>query len=109
VILNFSTGGKKCFPFSFSCNELSLINEKIICVFLFFLVQHVTFAQQTYFNKKKDSSGFSLTDKGVAYLSSLPLKCILQEFPYKTSHTSVTDSDHVLLPKQLHPAFYGCF
>jgi hypothetical protein len=83
--------------------------KTIICVSLFFLVQHFTFAQQSYFTIKKDSSGFSLTDKGVAYLSSLPLKCILQEFPYKTSHTSVTDSDHVLLPKQLHPAFYGCF
>jgi Protein of unknown function (DUF2891) len=58
---------------------------------------------------KKDSSGFELTMKGASHLASLPLKCILQEFPNKTSHTSNTDSDHVLLPKQLHPSFYGCF
>jgi hypothetical protein len=58
---------------------------------------------------KKDSSGFELTLKGASHLASLPLKCILQEFPNKTSHTSNTDSDHVLLPKQLHPSFYGCF
>jgi Protein of unknown function (DUF2891) len=58
---------------------------------------------------KKDSSGFELTIKGASHLASLPLKCILQEFPNKTSHTSNNDSDHVLLPKQLHPSFYGCF
>jgi hypothetical protein len=58
---------------------------------------------------KKDSSGFELTVKGASHLASLPLKCITQEFPNKTSHTSNSDSDHVLLPKQLHPVFYGCF
>ena len=61
------------------------------------------------FTIKKDSSGFELTMKGASHLASLPLKCITQEFPNKTNHTSNTDSDHVLLPKQLHPTFYGCF
>ena len=61
------------------------------------------------FVMKKDSSGFELTMKGASHLASLPLKCITQEFPNKTNHTSNNDSDHVLLPKQLHPAFYGCF
>jgi hypothetical protein len=42
-------------------------------------------------------------------LAHLPLHCINQEFPNKTSHTSDSASDAVLLPSQLHPAFYGCF
>ncbi len=68
------------------------------------------FAQQpALFTVKKDSSGFELTMAGASQLASLPLKCIAQQFPNKTNHTSVTDSDHVLLPRQLHPAFYGCF
>src|SRR5258706_5471576 len=58
---------------------------------------------------KKDSSGFELTIQGASHLASLPLKCMEQEYPNKTSHTSNKDSDHVLLPHQLHPAFYGCF
>lgn len=61
------------------------------------------------FRIRDDSSGYELTKAGATHLALLPLKCIEQEFPNKTNHTSYTDSDHVLLPKQLHPAFYGCF
>ncbi|MBX3242384.1 MAG: DUF2891 domain-containing protein [Chitinophagaceae bacterium] len=58
---------------------------------------------------KKDSSGFILTEKGASLLASLPLKCLDQEYPNKTSHTSASNSDHVMTPRQLHPAFFGCF
>ena len=61
------------------------------------------------FSINNDSTAFELTIKGASHLASLPLKCITQEFPNKTNHTSNADSDHVLMPKQLHPAFYGCF
>jgi hypothetical protein len=66
-------------------------------------------AQSDLFTVKKDSSGFELTQKGASLLASLPLKCLDQEYPNKTSHTSASDSDHVLTPKQIHPAFFGCF
>ncbi|HEY4150803.1 MAG TPA: DUF2891 domain-containing protein [Chitinophagaceae bacterium] len=61
------------------------------------------------FHVKTDSSGFELTTKGASFLAGLPLKCINQEYPNKTGHVSKGDSDQVLTPKQLHPAFYGCF
>lgn len=61
------------------------------------------------FEVNADGQGFHLTIKGASHLASLPLKCIEKEFPNKTNHTSVTDSDHVLLPSVLHPSFYGCF
>ena len=61
------------------------------------------------FTVNKDSTAFTLTPQGAAHLASLPLKCLQQEYPNKTSHTSLKDSDHVMTPKQLHPAFYGCF
>lgn len=41
-------------------------------------------------------------------LAALPLHCIAQEWPNRTSHTSDTSNDHVLLPHELHPSFYGC-
>jgi len=79
-----------------------------ILVFVFWTI--VLEAQnEKLFEVKKDSSGFVLTMSGASHLASLPLKCISQQFPNKTNHTSVSDTDHVLLPQQLHPAFYGCF
>lgn len=56
-----------------------------------------------------DSSGIVLTEAGASHLASLPLKCIQQEYPNKTSHTIVGDGDEKKTPRQLHPAFYGCF
>jgi hypothetical protein len=41
-------------------------------------------------------------------LARLPLHCVSREFPNKTSHLSDSVTDHILLPSQLHPAFYGC-
>src|SRR5688572_18161526 len=79
-------------------------------IFILMLTGTILHAQTSpMFLIKPDSSGFQLTEKGVSHLASLPLKCIEQQFPNKTSHTSNSDSDHVLLPQQLHPAFYGCF
>ena len=64
---------------------------------------------KSFFTVTKDSSAIELTIAGAGYLASLPLKCILQQFPNKTSHTSNNEKDHALLPQQLHPTFYGCF
>lgn len=47
--------------------------------------------------------------QAIAYdMSKLPLKCIHNEYPNKTSHLSDSDSDAVLKPHELHPSFYGC-
>jgi Protein of unknown function (DUF2891) len=67
-------------------------------------------AQIDLYHIKKDSSGFELTQKGASLLASLPLKCIVQQYPNKTSHIVQSDSDQLVSsPKQLHPVFYGCF
>ncbi|MEO6328506.1 MAG: DUF2891 domain-containing protein [Ginsengibacter sp.] len=50
----------------------------------------------------------SLTEESAIKLARLPLHCINTEFPNKTSHTADSMSDAVLLPKELHPTFYGC-
>lgn len=43
-------------------------------------------------------------------LASLPLKCIVQQYPNKTGHVVQSDSDQLSSsPRQLHPVFYGCF
>ncbi len=79
----------------------------LLCLFLF--PYTINGQQVPLYTVSKDSSQFFLTTAGATRLALLPLKCIEQEFPNKTNHTSYRDSDHVLLPRQLHPAFYGCF
>ncbi len=41
-------------------------------------------------------------------LAGLPLKCMQVEYPNKTGQV-LNDSADLGTPKQLHPAFYGCF
>ena len=41
-------------------------------------------------------------------LAALPLKCMQIEFPNKTGQVLISVSD-LGTPKELHPAFYGCF
>jgi hypothetical protein len=54
TILNFSTGGKKCFPFSFSCNELSLINENYhLRLFIFFGAAFHLCTAKLFYNKER--------------------------------------------------------
>lgn len=41
-------------------------------------------------------------------LASLPLKCLQQEYPNKLGQL-LLDASEIKSPKELHPAFYGCF
>lgn len=78
--------------------------------FLLILFSSQLLAQpKKFYTVNKDSTVFSLTAEGASHLASLPLKCLQQEYPNKTSHTSAGDNDHLKTPKQQHPAFYGCF
>lgn len=42
------------------------------------------------------------------HLATLPLKCLQQEYPNKLNQL-LLDSTEIHSPKNLHPAFYGCF
>lgn len=49
-----------------------------------------------------------LTQPQASHFASLALKCIQKEYPNKLDHTN-NDKDDVRSPRDLHPAFYGCF
>ncbi len=51
----------------------------------------------------------SLSKAVAEQLAALPLQCISQEFPNKTSHGADSAVDAKLLPHELHPSFYGCY
>lgn len=50
----------------------------------------------------------ALTADQAAKLIQLPLECIQKEYPYKAGLT-ISGPDDLALPRQHHPAFYGCF
>jgi len=57
----------------------------------------------------KQPAGPELTADTAARLAEMPLRCLHQEYPNKTGHSAESATDAVLTPRQLHPAFYGCF
>ncbi|MEJ7739179.1 MAG: DUF2891 domain-containing protein [Chitinophagaceae bacterium] len=76
---------------------ISAIGVSWIFVYLPVCAQQNSKSHLTMFNREIASK-----------LAALPLSCINKEWPNKTSHTSDSSSDHLLLPHQLHPSFYGC-
>ena len=74
-----------------------------LLILSFLLIPFFVSAQQ-----KKTPSNSLFTEETAAMLASMPLHCIPREWPNKTNHTSDSGTDHVLLPHQLHPSFYGC-
>ena len=59
--------------------------------------------------KNSNAQPLTLNQEIAERLAALPLHCIDQEFPNKTSHSADSASDARMLPSELHPAFYGCF
>jgi len=49
-----------------------------------------------------------LTIEQANHLATLPIKCLQQEYPNKLNQFLI-DGSELLSPKELHPAFYGCF
>jgi hypothetical protein len=74
------------------------------CVFIFLLLP--LFASAQHFIKRENR--YELTVEGASHLAGLPLKCITQQFPYKTGIV-FSDSTLIVEPKNYHPVFYGCF
>lgn len=83
--------------------------KKIGFITTILIFQIAVAQQEKFFTVNADSTTWSLTLVGASHLASLPLKCLLQEYPNKTSHTAISDSDQLMTPRQMHPAFYGCF
>lgn len=50
----------------------------------------------------------TLTMVEAVRLSELPLHCMQNEYPNRLGQT-LNDSTHLRSPRELHPAFYGCF
>jgi hypothetical protein len=62
----------------------------------------------TVAQSKTTSQSSSLTESQASHFARLAMKCVGKEFPNKPEHVMNTRGD-VQSPKDLHPAFYGCY
>lgn len=58
--------------------------------------------------EKKETCPIELTNEKAEFLYHFAYNCIDREYPNKPSHV-MGDSTYLATPRQLHPAFYGCF
>lgn len=84
--------------------------SKLIFAIIFFSSIMTSYSQDfdPDFLKKDSNGNLKLSIKGASHFSSLALKCIHQEFPNKLGHV-MAKTDDWQNPKNLHPAFYGCY
>ena len=75
--------------------------EKMLTVLMVLLLPGFAFGSQMKTNN-------SLTEKQASHFATLALKCVAREYPNKPEHVINTASE-VKSPKELHPAFYGCY
>jgi hypothetical protein len=54
------------------------------------------------------TQSLSLNQQQASHFARLALKCVAKEFPNKPEHV-MNNSRDVQSPKELHPAFYGCY
>jgi hypothetical protein len=50
----------------------------------------------------------ALNEASASHFAKLALNCVGQEYPYKPEHV-LSSADDLKLPKEIHPAFYGCY
>ena len=62
---------------------------------------------QTSLNKKQQTT-FRFDRESASHFAEPALRCIKKEYPNKLSHV-MNDETEVKSPRELHPAFYGCF
>jgi hypothetical protein len=64
--------------------------------------------QATAQPRRVGSPTSSLTESQATHFAGLALKCVAKEYPNKPEHVMNNERD-VQSPKDLHPAFYGCY
>ncbi len=64
--------------------------------------------KDSFMTKKKEVKIPELSLENANKLAALPLHCLSKEFPNKLGQV-LHSTDELARPKELHPAFYGCF
>jgi len=93
---------KCCIP------KISFQNRKSFFFTLLFVYTLVLFSCTPSHNHNLEEETLHLSLSDANRLVALPLSCIQIEYPNKLNQT-LADASYLKGPKDLHPAFYGCF
>lgn len=83
----------------------------VICTVLIFFIASIIFLSEKGIDLTQPPSPISqavFNSELETRFSKLALDCVHREYPNKIGHTMSSDMD-AKTPRQLHPAFYGCF
>jgi len=80
----------------------------LFCIGLFACNTETTTPNKMVDTQTTEKRKVTLTAEQAAKLIQLPLDCIQKEYPYKAGLT-ISGPDDLALPREHHPAFYGCF
>ena len=88
---------------------MSTRNMRIISTIILALVMGLPqgYGQDKLLTTSSDGQ-LTLTRQGASHFATLALRCMQKEFPNKSGHVN-NSADDVRRPKEMHPAFYGCF
>ncbi|MCM3869089.1 MAG: DUF2891 domain-containing protein [Pyrinomonadaceae bacterium] len=78
-----------------------------IALFTPLVLQRTIFAK-AFTTSERAPDEYSLTPSQASRFARLALKCVSKEYPNKPDHVINNPAD-VEAPKNLHPAFYGCY
>ena len=87
-----------------------ILNMKKSTILLLLLIPLLSMAQleNNPFLNKDQYGQLQLTKEGASHFANLALSCIQKEYPNKLGQV-LKDKNSLKEPKDLHPAFYGCF
>jgi len=86
------------------------VSFKSICLVILssFFITIINAQVDSVFVKKNEKGFLRLNQAGAEHLSKLALGCMQKEYPNKLNQV-LKDGTGLQSPKELHPAFYGCF
>ena len=80
----------------------------IVVIFSVFILPLNAQLMNNPFLRQEDNGQLELTTQGASHFARLALDCMQREYPNKLNQV-LSDGSQLKSPKELHPAFYGCF
>ncbi|GLR18898.1 DUF2891 domain-containing protein [Portibacter lacus] len=81
---------------------------RILFILLLFFFAQIANTQNDQYIELGSDGAVTLKKEGADFFAKLAINCVHQEYPNKLNQV-LQDATMLKSPKELHPAFYGCF